>query len=71
MQMVNEMTRKFKNLGIPFFGISSRLVIPVGKGEVVEGDGGIKLEKGMLHELDLVALQKRMLVFLEEMHSDH
>lgn len=69
--MVEEMTRKFKNLGIPFFGVNPKLVIPVGKGEVVEGDGGMKLQRGMLHQSELVALQKRMLVFLEEMYSDH
>jgi len=67
MQMVREMSTKLKNMGVPFFGTNSNLVIPVGKGEVVEGDGGRKLEKGMVHEVELVVLQKRMLELLEDM----
>lgn len=52
LQMVREWTTKLRNLGVPFFGTSSDLVIPFGKGEVTPGDGGRKLEKGMIHESD-------------------
>lgn len=52
LQMVREWSAKLRNLGVPFFGTNSSLVIPFGKGEVTPGDGGRKLEKGMIHEGD-------------------
>lgn len=70
MQMVREMSSKLRNLGIPFFGTRSDLVIPVGKGEVAEGDGGRKLEKGMVHEAELCKLQRKMIEILEDMCTD-
>ena len=69
-QMVKEMSTRLKNMGVPFFGVRLDLIIPVGKGEVVEGDGGKRLEKGMIHEAELVILQKRMLSILEDMCRD-
>lgn len=50
--MVREMSSKLRNYGIPFFGTKSDLVIPSGKEEVTPGDGGRKLEIGMIHEAE-------------------
>ena len=65
MQMVREMNAKFRGLGIPFFGTRSELVRPAGK-EV----SGAKEEKGMIDEVELVKLQRRMLEILEDMCND-
>jgi hypothetical protein len=52
IQMVREMSSKLRNYGIPFFGTKSDLVIPFGKEEVTSGDGGRKLENGMIYEAE-------------------
>jgi hypothetical protein len=70
MQMVREMNSKLRSLGVPFFGTRSDLVRPVGKEpSVTEGSGGPE-EKGMIDEVDLVKLQRKMLAILEDLCND-
>lgn len=71
MQMVREMSTRLRGFGVPFFGTKGELVRPVGK----EGEGGTddsrgKDESGMIDELELVKLQRKMLTLLEELCSD-
>ena len=64
-QMVKEMMAALRNLGVPFFGTRSELVRVPGK---ERGDG--KNEQSMIDEAELVKLQRRMLVILEDLCSD-
>ena len=68
-QMVREMTAKLRTLGVPFFGTKSELVRIAGR---EEGDGinRPKIEKGMIHEAELVKLQRKMLAILEDLCND-
>lgn len=73
MQMVREMNSRLRNLGVPFFGTRTDLVRPVGKGAPplpTNGVEGPKGEKGIIDEVDLVKLQRKMLAMLEELSSD-
>jgi hypothetical protein len=61
-----------KNLGVPFFGTRTELVkIPARDGNEGTGvvAGGIEEVKddGRIEEKELVALQKKMLVILEDL----
>ncbi|KAN0117576.1 Protein of unknown function (DUF2458) domain containing protein [Hyaloscypha variabilis] len=70
MQMVKEMSTKLRSLGVPFFGTRTDLVRPAGK-ETSRSDGSIGLqEKGIIDEVDLVKLQKKMLAILEDLCND-
>jgi len=70
MQMVKEMSTKLKSLGVPFFGTRVDLVKPVGK-ELSGTDGSVVPEgKGMIDEVELVKLQKKMLAILEDLCND-
>ncbi|TVY68732.1 hypothetical protein LSUE1_G005691 [Lachnellula suecica] len=71
MQMVREMSTRLRGFGVPFFGTKGELVKPARK----EGDGGAdtgpqKDESGMIDELELVKLQRKMLTMLEDLCSD-
>jgi len=68
MQMVREFTAKLRSLGVPFFGTKSELVRVAGKEGAVSG--GPKDEKGMIDEVELLKLQKKMLAILEDLCSD-
>ena len=65
-QMVKEMMAALRKLGVPFFGTRSDLVRVAGK----EGGGDGKDGQGMIEEAELVKLQRRMLVILEDLCSD-
>ncbi|KIN02009.1 hypothetical protein OIDMADRAFT_18778 [Oidiodendron maius Zn] len=70
VQMVTEMTARFRNLGIPFFGTKSELVRLKAKSpERVEGGASQILKEGnrMIDEIELVELQRKMLVLLEDL----
>lgn len=71
MAMVKEMTARLQSLGVPFFGTRSDLVRPIGK-EVAASSGTAdpKAEKGMIDEVELVKLQRKMLAILEDLCSD-
>ncbi|KAE9377118.1 hypothetical protein N431DRAFT_436368 [Stipitochalara longipes BDJ] len=70
MQMVKEMSTKLRSLGVPFFGTRVDLVRPAGK-EISRTDGSVgPEEKGMIDEVDLVKLQKKMLAILEDLCND-
>jgi len=64
-QMVKEMMGALRRLGVPFFGTRSELVRLAGN----EGSDG-KVGAGMIDELELIKLQRKMLLFLEELCSD-
>jgi hypothetical protein len=66
-QMVKEMMGVLRRVGVPFFGTRSELVRVAGK-EAAGGDG--KDGTGMIDEEDLVKLQRKMLMFLEDLCSD-
>ncbi|KAK0104570.1 hypothetical protein ONS95_004856 [Cadophora gregata] len=71
MQMVKEMTAKLRSLGVPFFGTRSDLVIPNGKeANAVSGTADRKDEKGTIDEIELMKLQRKMLIILEDLCSD-
>ena len=63
-QMVKEMMGALKRLGVPFFGTKSELV------KISRKDGTSKEVDGSIGELELVKLQRRMLVILEDLCSD-
>jgi hypothetical protein len=65
-QMVEEMTKALKNLGVPFFGTKNDLVRIPGKEEA----GGMDKSEGMIDEAELVKLQRRMLGILEDLCND-
>jgi len=67
-QMTKEFSAKLKSLGVPFFGTRSELVRVTKKDGSEEKDaqhssGG----KGMIDELDLIKLQKKMISLLEDL----
>ncbi len=68
LQMVREMTQRLRTLGIPFFGTKAELIRPAGKEETGMGNG--EGPKGVIDELELVKLQRKMLALLEEMCND-
>jgi hypothetical protein len=70
-QMAKEMNTRLRSLGVPFFGTTTELVRIAGK-DRLEGRGvdGPKDEKGMINENELVKLQRRMLVILEDICTD-
>lgn len=70
VQMVKEMSTRLRNLGVPFFGTRSDLVIPIGKEELKGGNGDKELDKGTIHETELVKLQRKMLGMLEDMCNE-
>jgi hypothetical protein len=71
LQMVKEMTAKLRSLGVPFFGIRSDLVRPIGKeANASSGTADPKDEKGTIDEVELVRLQRKMLAILEDLCSD-
>jgi hypothetical protein len=65
-QMVKEMMAALRKLGVPFFGTKSDLVRVAGK----EGGDDGKDGQGMIEEAELIKLQRRMLVILEDLCSD-
>jgi hypothetical protein len=70
MQMVKEMSTKLRSLGVPFFGIKVDLVRPAGK-ESSRTEGSVAPEeKGMIDEVELVRLQRKMLAILEDLCND-
>lgn len=71
MQMVREMSARLRGFGVPFFGTKGELVRPRGKENVCGADGPQgKEESGMIDELELVKLQRKMLTILEDLCSD-
>jgi hypothetical protein len=71
MQMVREMTTKLRSLGVPFFGTRSDLVRPIGKeGGLATGVDGSKGVEGMIDEIELVKLQRKMITILEDLCND-
>ena len=71
MQMVREMTAKLRSFGVPFFGTRSDLVRPIGrKGGLAAGVDGLKDGKGMIDEVELVKLQRKMITILEDLCND-
>ncbi|KAH9212632.1 hypothetical protein DL95DRAFT_447543 [Leptodontidium sp. 2 PMI_412] len=71
LQMVKEMTAKLRSLGVPFFGIRSDLVRPIGKeANASSGTADPKDEKGTIDGVELVRLQRKMLAILEDLCSD-
>jgi hypothetical protein len=69
-QMVKEMSTKLRGLGVPFFGTRVDLVRPTGKeSSGTEGSVGLE-EKGMIDEVELVKLQRKMLAILEDLCND-
>ena len=67
-QMVKEMMAALRKLGVPFFGTRSDLVRVPGKEG--RGDGRDGQSMGMIDEVELINLQRRMLVILEDLCSD-
>jgi hypothetical protein len=71
MQMTREMTTKLKNLGVPFFGTRSELVRPIRKeGGLAAGVDVSKGGEGMIDEVELVRLQRKMITILEDLCND-
>jgi hypothetical protein len=69
-QMVKEMSTKLRGLGVPFFGTRVDLVRSTGKeSSGTEGSVGLE-EKGMIDEVELVRLQRKMLAILEDLCND-
>ncbi|KAG0650003.1 hypothetical protein D0Z07_3735 [Hyphodiscus hymeniophilus] len=64
-QMVKEMMGALRRVGVPFFGTRTELVRVAGK----EAAGG-KDGSGMIDEGELVKLQRKMLVILEDLCSE-
>jgi hypothetical protein len=73
VQMVKEMSAKLKGFGVPFFGTKAELVSRKG---VVKGDGsdaaviGEGIDSKKIDEAELVELQRRMIVILEDLCSE-
>ncbi|KAG9233870.1 hypothetical protein BJ875DRAFT_30934 [Amylocarpus encephaloides] len=71
MEMTREMTSKLRGMGVPFFGTKTELVRPRGLSETSgSGPPKDKDEKGMIDEIELVKLQRKMLAMLEDLCSD-
>lgn len=69
--MVKEMQAKLRSLGVPFFGTRSDLVRPMSKhASTATSASDLKTEKGVIEEVELVRLQRRMLAILEDLCSD-
>jgi len=69
--MTKEFSAKLKSLGVPFFGTKVELVKVAKKdgseekGSQISNDG-----KGMIDELELIKLQKKMISLLEDLCGD-
>lgn len=70
MQMIKEMSTKLRSLGIPFFGTRVDLIRPAGKDSTGTEGSVVPEEKAMIDEVDLVKLQRKMLVILEDLCND-
>jgi hypothetical protein len=71
MQMVTEMSSKLRSLGIPFFGTKVDLVRPASKRQIHDsGASAPNVEEGVIDEIELVNLQKKMLEILEGLCSE-
>lgn len=62
--MVREMSQRLRNMGIPFFGTRNELVVLASKASPED------VEKGKIHEFDLIKLQKKMLNLLEDLSKE-
>jgi hypothetical protein len=70
-QMVKEMSMKLKGLGVPFFGTKVELVRKRGEEDEKEEDkGNGKGEVKKIDEGQLVELQRKMIVILEDLCSE-
>jgi hypothetical protein len=68
LEMTKQMTTKLREFGVPFFGTRSELV----KARV-QAEGGLGVsqhDKGVIDEVELVNLQRRMLTILEDLCTD-
>jgi len=71
LQMVKEMSSKLRSLGIPFFGTRSDLVRPASITQTDDSETSTSHPgRGMINELDLVNLQRKMLEILEGLCSE-
>jgi len=66
-QMVKEMSVKLKGLGVPFFGTRTELVRTKAREDAPGYDEASNQSKEMIDEADLVELQRKMLVILEDL----
>jgi hypothetical protein len=67
-QMVQEMSTRLKNYGVPFFGTRPELIRVTGRVKVqVERND---VEKAVIDEKELFKLQRRILGILEDLCSD-
>jgi hypothetical protein len=68
LEMTRQMTSRLREFGVPFFGTKSELVRARAQ---AEADGGEPpKDKGVIDEIELVKLQRRMLTILEDLCTD-
>ena len=71
VQMTKEFSAKLKSLGVPFFGTKNELVRMAKKDGSENKDSQVSIGgKGMIEELELIKLQKKMISLLEDMCGD-
>jgi Protein of unknown function (DUF2458) len=61
VQMVKEMSAKLKSFGVPFFGT---------KNDLVQRPGEAVVEGKKITEAELVELQRKMIVMLEDLCNE-
>lgn len=68
LEMTKQMTSRLREFGVPFFGTKSELVRPRAQAEANGSDP--PKDKGVINEMELVELQRRMLTILEDLCTD-
>jgi len=69
-QMAKEMSARLKGLGVPFFGTRAELIKTKGSEDASGHGEASNQSKDMIDESDLVELQRKMLVILEDLCRD-
>lgn len=72
LHMVREFSTRLKDYGVPFFGTKGELINRANKNSSSTGEdfSSEKEASGMIDELELVKLQRKMLTLLEELCID-
>lgn len=68
--MVEEMSARLKAMGIPFFGTKPELIKKKNKDGANAITDGSEEHNGVIEEVRLLELQRKMLVILEDLCQD-
>lgn len=69
--METAMIAELKSLGVPFFGTDPGLIVPDGTEEAIDhASGSLPKWSPKISEMQLTALRRRMVQYLEDSYKD-